>query len=278
MKIPGILKTLLTLCIFFPFLESRAQLADHVYRPNIKAVKLFKAGDIYSYPIMTLNSGEQFELHFDDHDADVKNYYYSYQLCNADWTPSNLFTFDYIKGFQSNRITTYRHSSIAFTRYTHYQAYLPDRNCVPTRSGNYLLKVFINDDTSKLLFTKRFLVVDNKLSVAAQLSQPFGGQYFRTHQRVQVGVNTATARLNTFSPQDMKIVVLQNYVWPTAIFLDRPTIYRGNYYEYSGDELSFPAGKEWRWINLSSVRLMSDRMKDIGKGDTRTDVWVKPDG
>jgi hypothetical protein len=41
--------------------------------------------------------------------------------------------------------------------------------------------------------------------------------------------------------------------------------------------LSFPAGKEWRWINLTSIRLMSDRMQDIIKGNTSTDVYVKPD-
>lgn len=272
------MKKILTLALVLVCLSSYAQLSDHIYAANIRSVKLFKFGDIYSYPVMNLNSGEQFELHFDDLDADVKNYYYSYQLCNADWTPTSLFTYDYIKGFQSNRISTYRNSSIAFTRYTHYQAILPDRNCIPSRSGNYLLKVFLNDDTSRVVFTKRFLVVDNKVSVAAQLTQPYGGQFFRTHQRVQVAVNTATARLNTFSPQDIKVSVVQNYVWPTSVFIDRPTIYRGNYYEYSGDELSFPAGKEWRWINLTSIRLMSDRMRDISKGNNYTEVFVKPDG
>jgi hypothetical protein len=256
---------------------SYSQQADYIYKPNIRSVKLFKYGDISSYPIINLNSGEQFELHFDDLDGDIKNYYYSYQLCNADWTPTSLFSFDYIKGFQSNRITTYRNSSIALTRYTHYSAMLPDRNCSPTRSGNYLLRVFLNDDTSKLIFTKRFLVVDNKVSVAATMSQPFGGQYFRTHQRVQVGVNTASAKLNTFSQQDIKVAVVQNYVWPTSILTNKPTIYRGNYFEYSDDGLSFPAGKEWRWINLSSVRLMSDRMTELKKGYTQTDVYVKPD-
>lgn len=272
------MKKILTLALVLVCLSSYAQLSDHIYAANIRSVKLFKFGDIYSYPVMNLNSGEQFELHFDDLDADVKNYYYSYQLCNADWTPTSLFTYDYIKGFQSNRISTYRNSSIAFTRYTHYQAILPDRNCIPSRSGNYLLKVFLNDDTSRVVFTKRFLVVDNKVSVAAQLTQPYGGQFFRTHQRVQVAVNTATARLNTFSPQDIKVSVVQNYVWPTSVFIDRPTIYRGNYYEYSGDELSFPAGKEWRWINLTSIRLMSDRMREISKGNNYTEVFVKPDG
>jgi len=267
------------LVIFFVWLglAAAAQIPDYIYKSNIRSVKLYKSGDIFSYPVINLNSPEQFELHFDDMDGDIKNYYYSYQLCNADWTPSTLFTTDYIRGFQSNRITTYRGSSIAFTRYTHYQAFLPDRNCIPSRSGNYLLKVFLNDDTSKLVFTRRFLVLDNKLPVAASVALPFSGRYMRTHQRVQVAVNTSSARLNTFSQQDIRIAVVQNFVWSSSIFLDRPTIYRGNYFEYSDDALSFPGGREWRWLNLTSIRLMSDRMKDMKKGIASTDVFVKPD-
>lgn len=272
------MKKILFLFLLLPALPGFAQEADEVYHNNIRSIKLFGRGDIYSYPVMNLHSGDQFELHFDDMDGDIKNYYYSFLLCNADWTRSSLMSFDYIKGFQSNRISTYRTSSIAYTRYTHYEATIPDRNCVPTRSGNYLLRVFINDDTTKMVFTRRFLVVDNKVSVAAQLTQPYGGQYFRTHQRVQVAVSTAQAKLNTLSPQDIKLRVVQNYVWPASVYLDRPTIYRGNYYEYSGDELSFPAGKEWRWINLASLRLMSDRMKELEKADTHTEVVVNPDG
>ena len=141
---------------------SNAQLPDHIYHSNIRSVKLYNHGYIYSYPVMTLNSNDQIELHFDDLDADSKNYYYTYQLCNADWTPANIQTYDYIKGFQTTRISTYRYSSIAYTRYAHYQAIIPDRSSTPSRSGNYLLKVFLNGDTSRLVFTKRFLVVENK--------------------------------------------------------------------------------------------------------------------
>ena len=52
-----------------------AQLPDHIYRPNIRTVKLFKYGDIYSYPVIQLGTNEQLELHFDDMDNDVKSYY-----------------------------------------------------------------------------------------------------------------------------------------------------------------------------------------------------------
>lgn len=268
---------LLTAGLILFFFSVRAQLPDHIYQPNIRSVKLYKYGDIYSYPVLALNSGDQFELHFDDMDGDVKNYYYTYQLCNADWTPANLQPFDYIRGFQSVRITTYRHSSVSLTQYMHYQAALPDRSAVPTRSGNYLLKVFRNNDTSDLFFTKRFLVVDNKVSVAAQIKQPFSSQYYLTDQRVQIAINTASARINTLSPQDIRVTVLQNNTWPTAAFVDRPTIYRGNYYEYNDDATSFPAGREWRWIDLRSLRLMSDRMQQIVDTSDRTDVFVKPD-
>src|SRR4029078_9408053 len=115
----------------------------------------------------------------------------------ADWTPSSLFSFDYIKGFQNMRISTYRNSSIAYTRYTHYQAVLPDRNCLPSRSGNYLLKVFLDGDTSKIVFTRRFLVVNTKASIAAQIQQPFNARWFNTYQKVHVGV-TLISDINVF--------------------------------------------------------------------------------
>ncbi len=269
------------LVLLLTSVSATAQIPDHVYKSNIKTVKLFKSGDMYSYPVIMLNSNEQLELHFDDMDADVKYYYYSFQLCNADWTTANIQLFDYIRGFTSNRITNYRHSSLAQTRYTHYQAVLPERNGAPSKAGNYLLKVFLNDDTSKLVFTKRMLIVNTKATVSAQVLQPFNTNYFQTHQRVQVNVSTTQGQINAFSPQDLKVVVLQNNIWNNASLLDRPTVFRGNYYEYSDEEnTTFQSGKEWRWIDLRSLRLMSDRMTKIVDNDTsnRVDVYVKPDG
>ena len=194
------MKTVLTSFFLVWLLAAKAQLPDHTYHPNIRTVKLYKAGDIYSYPVITLNSAEQLELHFDDMEPDMKYYYYSFQLCNADWKPANVQTFDYIRGFQSNRISTYRNSSITGIRYTHYQAFFPEKNSAPTRGGNYLLKVFLNDDTSKLAFTKRFLVVNTKAAVSGMVTQPYNNNFFQTHQRVQANVSTAQGQINSFLP------------------------------------------------------------------------------
>src|SRR5688572_14184868 len=71
---------------------------------DIKTVKLFKSGDQSSFPSLSLNSNETLQLIFDDLDNRVKNYYYTFQLFNADWTPSILSPFEYIRGFQNTRI------------------------------------------------------------------------------------------------------------------------------------------------------------------------------
>ena len=255
-----------------------AQIPDAVYASNIKTVQLYQYGNQLGYPIIKLNSGDRLELHFDDLDANVKSYSYTYQLCDADWKPSMLGSFDFIQGFSQQRITTYRLSSMAFTRYTHYQATLPDRNCMPTRSGNYILKVFINSDTSKVIFTKRLLVVSDQASVSAQIQQPFNGQIFRTHQKVQFKV-TLNERLNVVNHlQQVKVVILQNYRWDNAVMNIRPTFFSRNTLEYNTEnDAVFPAGKEWRWVDLRSFRLQSDRVERANYTNKSTEIFVKPD-
>jgi Domain of unknown function (DUF5103) len=122
------MRTSFTSFLILLLLTGQAQLPDHIYKANIHTVKLYKSGDIYGYPVLTLGGNDQLELHFDDLDGDVKNYYYSFLLCNADWQPANIQPFDYIRGFQTNRISTYRYSSIIPLKYTHY---LKEVQCLP---------------------------------------------------------------------------------------------------------------------------------------------------
>ncbi|GAB4092088.1 DUF5103 domain-containing protein [Flaviaesturariibacter terrae] len=245
---------------------------------DIRTIQLYRTGDQTSFPMIPLGSLESLELHFDDMDADVKNYYYSYELCDADWTPSILHSFEYIRGFSNNRISNYRMSSVTSSRYTHYQAVLPDRNCMPSRSGNYLLRVFLNGDTAQAVFTKRFVVYENQAKVAAQLLQPFNSQYYSTHHKLHIGITPDQNKLNLMGPQDFTVVVLQNNNWVTSIQMKQPTIYRGNYYEYSDESITaIPAGMEWRWLDLRSLRLMSERVERINSRRDTTQVFVKPD-
>ena len=135
----------------------------------------------------------------------------------------------------------------------------------------------MDGDTSKLVFTRRLLVLENKSTIKAQTIQPFAPQYFRTHQKVQFSVNING--VNAFSAnQDIKVVILQNFRWDNAIANITPTFIRGSTLEYNTEDNSvFPGGKEWRWLDIRDFRLQSDRVE---KGDYKknsTEIFLKPD-
>ena len=260
------------------FFHSNAQISDSIYRNNITTVRLYNAGNPLTFPVIAMNGRDQLELHFDDLDADIKSYYYTYRLCNSDWTPANIGQFDYLKGFTQTRISNYRFSSIAYTRYTHYQALLPERNSYPTRSGNYILKVYLDGDTSKTVFTKRMMVVNNSAAIAARVVQPFTPEYFRTHQKLQFTVDIKT--LNNFNAaQQIKVVVLQNYRWDNALINLQPAFIRGTVLEFNSESSGiFPGGKEWRWLDIRDFHLQSDRVLSANYNKNSTDIFLRPDG
>jgi len=264
-------------CLLIPVCSQAQRGPDEVYMENIKTIKLNRVGDPLSYPIISLNGPEQLELNFDDISGGVKNYFYSFVLCNADWTPAQLSTFDYMKGYSQVRISTYRNSSVSFTRYTHYHSNLPDKNCIPTKSGNYLLKVFLNGDTSKLAFTKRFLVVETKVNLGATVVQAVSQQYYQTHHRLQVQLDTRNFDIR-YPQQQIKVQILQNYRWDNLISLSAPTFQRQDMLQYSNEnEMVMPAGKEFRWLNLRSFRLLGDRIRRQENTDSSFTLFVKED-
>ena len=250
---------------------------DHIYHPNIRTVKLNRIGDPLSAPVITLNSGDKLELNFDDLQYQVKNYYFTLILCNADWTPAQINPIEYLRGFTENQITDYRYSSIALQKYVHYRAEIPNRNCTPVKGGNYLLKVYLDSDTSKLAFTRRVLVNSNTAGIGGFISQPVNPRFFKNSQKINVSVNTKG--LNIQNPFDqLKIVIQQNYRWDNAITGIKPQFIKGDVIEYNAEQdCIFPAMKEWRWIDLRSFRLQTERVQKSDYQRNGTIVYAMPD-
>jgi hypothetical protein len=260
--------------------QTKAQLVpDSNYYPFIKTVKLFPQNNQEALPVLRLNTPDLLEFHFDDVENNfVKNYSYSLILCNADWSETPLSPFDYLKGFTNMRIVQARPSSITLNQYVHYQTTFPEKNCVPTKSGNYLLKVFMNGDEDNVVLTKRFYVVDNKINVGIRTLQPFDFNKAETHQKLMITVNTA-AIPNIYNPaQNVKMLIMQNQRWDNAITNIQPTFIRENSLEYdSENDCVFEAGNEYRWIDLRSFRFMSDRIANRTENGDKVDVYATID-
>jgi hypothetical protein len=107
--------------------------------------------------------------------------------------------------------------------------------------------------------------------------QPLAHDKFRTHQKIRF--TASFKNLNAFSaPQQVKVVILQNNRWDNNQRDIPPTFVRGSMLEYNSETYGvFPAGKEWRWADLRSFRLQSDRVERAIYGKTTTEIFMKPD-
>ena len=249
---------------------------DSIYQTNIHTVLIHPVNKPLAIPVISLNESTPLEISFDDFKSDYQDYYYSVELRNADWTAVNLSAFDYLQGFNQNKINKFSVSSIATQSYFHYQFNFPNAQLRPTQSGNYILKVFKNGNTNEIVFTRRFFVTENQVSVAATVQEPFDGQISKTHQKIQFILDVK--KIPFFQTDQLNTAVIQNYRYNDAVSIAVPSFIRGNLLEYnSEDQFIFPAGKEARWLDIQNLRLRSDRVTDINSKEKTTIITVKPD-
>ena len=98
-------KHIITFILFFIFSITFAQ-------KNIKSIQLrVLEKDNYTTVIPL---GKTFELSFDDLDADQKEYSYKIDHMTFDWKPSNIFSSEFIEGFQENLISSYENSKTEY--------------------------------------------------------------------------------------------------------------------------------------------------------------------
>jgi hypothetical protein len=275
------MRFLIFLCFGLMSLQLQAQVTgipDAVYMPTIQSIKLSNGIDEDVIPIIQLKNPEALQLRFDDMRTEVIDYFYTIQLCNADWTPVTMNPIEYLRGFSENTIRQYRFSSVALQKYVHYSLTIPNRNCTPTKAGNYVIKVYVNGDTSQLAFTRRFLVQDSKAGIDAYISQPTNPRLFKTAHKLNLSLNVKGLNLpNPF--EQLKVVILQNSRWDVAKYQVKPRFIKGDVLEYNAEQdLIFPAMNEWRWIDLRSFRLQTERVHNTTYGRTITDVYVVREG
>lgn len=253
--------------LFVPLLLS-AQLEDiknydYVYVDNIKSVRFHLNGLLLTYPIVDLGSSTPLVLSFDDLDGDVKDYSYRIIHCDRDWQPSQLNAMEYLEGFTEELIDNFQYSFKTVQLFTHYRLFLPNNDMRWTISGNYLLAVYEDEGDKVPVITRRFVVVDPKIQIQPRLVRPSQVSKSRTHQEIDFSVDHE--RLDIRSPQiEIRAAVLQNGRWDNAVTDLKPFFTRSNelVFDYQ-DRIVFPAGREFRYLDLRSLRFRSENISAI---------------
>ena len=252
---------------------------DKVYGDNVHTVLLYPEQEPLLDPILFLGDSRRLHLSFDVLGDQAAYLYYTFVHCNHDWTPSDLTKAEYINGFDEAEIRDYRFSVNTLTPYVHYDLMFPEDQLRPKISGNYLLLVYENQFTDgQLLFSRRFFVVDTKVSIQVNFPQyPKNLDY--VGKKHQLDVTVSQSNLFTTNPSEsIKLVIRQNGRWDNAVTGLKPNYVYGDKiaFEYA-EETVFDGGNQFRNFDMKSFRYQSERIQKIFQESDHYLVRLWPD-
>jgi hypothetical protein len=256
-----LLPLLLMTLVSNSFSQDSLRYENFIYEDNIKTVILRQTGTNEALTIIPLHSFNSLKLQFDELGTKDDFYQYTFIHCTYDWKESNLERFDYLQGDQFESINTYTHSRSTFERYVHYEITFPTSNMKPVISGNYLLKVYRNFDEDDLVLTRRFMVIQEQVTIDGTAKPATYGTKRRTSQELDFTIDHEKMDVpNPFT--DVHVAIIQNGRWDNAIIGLKPQFASGNILKYNYEEENvFLGGNEFRSFDIRSLRFMSNNVR-----------------
>lgn len=253
----------LYVCIALPVIAQTQINTSRIYNNTIKTVELRNPLDQFAPPVLVLGAANsQLICSFDDLKGSIRRYAYTVILCNSDWTQSKLWPNEYITGLSEDRINDAKSSFGTRIVYTHYMFKFPTSSMQFSKSGNYLLKVYEENNPDNICFTLRFYVVEPMTSITGTVKKSSSVEQSDSFQEVDFQVKTNSYLIDPRS--NVYAYILQNGREDNAVRL-RPKQVIGSVidFNYDNGENTFAAGNEFRRFNLSSVRNAMDHVSGI---------------
>ncbi len=249
---------------------------EQVNNTNLKTVQLNRSDLQLAYPILLLNSEDELIFSFDDLKGGVRNYYYTFQHCDQNWEASNLTTFDYLDGYEENTIDNYSFSFGTLQAYTHYSVNFPNDNIDFKVSGNYVVKVWEDDNRDVPLIVKRFFVWEELASINAKVYRPNLIEFRNNYQEINFTVDIRSLDVS-HALDEIRVTLFQNGRYDNAIYDSKPRMITNDLLTYDKDDMVFPAGKEYRHFDTKTLNFQSDMVRKITKEDGKYQVYVNVD-
>jgi len=253
------------------------EIREMVKNENLQTVLIHKTGWEMSLPIISLQTNETITFSFDDLEGDVKRYKYSIIQCNANWEASELKPSQYIDGFTEDYIGDYKLSFNTIQKYTHYNLVFPKETMKITKSGNFILKVYADDNINDILIIKRFMVFEQKVNINGKIKDASNLTDKKFKQEVDFNIVTNNYILNNPS-KNLMVKIFQNMRPDNAICNLKPRLIKGNELDYDYDEgNTFNGGNEFRNFDIKSLKYNSERIYRIEYDEGANHVYLHND-
>ncbi|MCB9201391.1 MAG: DUF5103 domain-containing protein [Flavobacteriales bacterium] len=249
---------------------------DRTYDPDIHTVQLFRTGFELGAPVIELGSDQTLDLRFDDWKPTIQDLNYTVEHCTHDWQPSDMSKGEYLQGAFSDLIATPRQSYTTYQTFFEYTLTWPNRMMQPLRSGNYLLKVFRDGDEDDLVLTRRFMITEKRVDIAAQVVATRHVDLRDVAQ--QVDLTISHPGLDIADPfSDLHVTVLQNMNWNDARTGLKPKFVRNNELIYDHPpQAEFMGLNEFRNFDLKDLNYPTQYVGRIESADLMQEAYLVP--
>jgi hypothetical protein len=132
------------------------------------------------------------------------------------------------------------------------------------KPGNYIIRVYLDaDQDENVVLTRRFMVYEPMVNVEGRIVNTTDLTLRYTHQQVAFKILPGNYRLSD-THRDLHVFVMQNGRWDNMIQNIQPRMILGNQYDYSLiEDLAFPAGNEFRYFDMKTLKYNTDRMQSL---------------
>lgn len=224
------------------------------FSENIRTLRVGLEGDDFAPPVIIPGTDTRLNISFDHLNDDRDYFRYSLTHCNASWQPDGLLDSEFLDGFNEGSIDNFEYSRGTTVPYVHYSFQLPNENITPLISGNYLLKIYPENNPDSVVAQCRFMVSEATATVSADVSSRTDIDYNQKHQQLTVEVNTERAQVeDPFN--DLLTVIGQNGRLDSEVALRQPLRANGKSIVYEHQKpLIFEAGNEYRRFETVNER------------------------
>ena len=252
---------------------------NKIYNSDILSMKVENLNVDFALPVIFLNSPEQLRLTFDDESDQSKYLKYTFIHCTYDWKPTpNFQRIDYMKTFEEGYLSDYQTSVGTMQFYTSYSLDFPNDDVDVTKSGNYILYVYEDDNGEyKPILTHRFCMVERLVTISPNVQQSSNIATRYTKQEVSFQVGMSQFRVNN-PGRHLKVVVSQNGRSDNAYVASTPTSVQGDVLRYDRpNEIVFEGGSEFRIFNIRSLRTHMENVTRHAFGDGQNHTYINID-
>ncbi len=227
--------------------------STQVVDPAFRTLQVKVNGDDSQPPVIFLGSADRLTISFDEIADDRRYMRYELIHCNAAWRPDGLVDSEFLDGFNEGIIEDFAFSQATLLHYVNYSLTIPNEQVDPKLSGNYLLRIYDENDRDATLLQVRFCIVEPLMKVNADVSSRTDIDYNGQHQQLTIDVDTEGNDIhNPYA--DIIVTIEQNGRTDNSVSVMRPSRIAGSilYWEHDRN-LIFEAGNEYRRMEIVST-------------------------